>query len=73
LAEVCRNRTDRPDKIGTVGFEVPGGHQPACTSTAIIQIGLKRVKRKSCASIGEKKEPLNGAAQAKEEEFVKEW
>ena len=36
LAEVCRNRTDRPDRIGTAGFEVPGGHQPTCTSALIL-------------------------------------
>ena len=36
VAEVCRNRTDRPDVIGTAGFEVPDGHQPACTSALIL-------------------------------------
>ena len=36
VAEVCRNRTDRPDAIGTAGFEVPDGHQPACTSALIL-------------------------------------
>ena len=36
LAEVSRNRTDRPDRIGTTGFEVLGGHQPTCTSAMIL-------------------------------------
>ena len=58
LAEVCRNRTDRSDKIGTVGFEVPGGHQPACTSTGIIQSALERVNRQARLST-EKKEPVS--------------
>jgi hypothetical protein len=39
LAEVSRNRTDRPDKIGTAGFEAPDGHQPACTSGFILDEG----------------------------------
>src|SRR5579883_2024451 len=37
LAEVSRNRTDRPDRIGTTGFEVLGEHQPACTSELILR------------------------------------
>ena len=37
LAEVSRNRTDRPDGIGTTGFEVLGEHQPACTSELILR------------------------------------
>ena len=36
LAEVCRNRTDRPAYGGTTGFEVLGGHQPAGTSGLIL-------------------------------------
>ena len=36
LAEVCRNRTDRSTKGRPTGFEVPGGHQPACTSRLIL-------------------------------------
>ena len=32
LAEVCRNRTDRSTIGRPAGFEVPDGHQPACTS-----------------------------------------
>jgi len=40
---VCRNRTDRPDVIGTAGFEVPDGHQPACTSAVILNDFLGRV------------------------------
>jgi hypothetical protein len=39
MAEVCRNRTDRPDKIRTAGFEVPDGHQPACTSVLEFALG----------------------------------
>ena len=51
MAEVCRNRTDRPDRIGTTGFEVPGGHQPACTSALILD-GLENgvnVARTNCS------------------------
>ncbi len=36
LAEVCRNRTDRSTKGRPTGFEVPDGHQPACTSALIL-------------------------------------
>jgi len=36
LAEVCRNRTDRSTIGRPAGFEVPDGHQPACTSAIII-------------------------------------
>ena len=36
LAEVCRNRTDRSTVGRPAGFEVPDGHQPACTSAIII-------------------------------------
>ncbi len=45
LAEVCRNRTDRPDKVGTTGFEVLGGHQPACTSALILSDLRDRVNK----------------------------
>ncbi len=37
MAEVCRNRTDRPTQGRTTGFEVQGGHQTTCTSTLIIR------------------------------------
>ncbi len=36
MAEVCRNRTDRPAIDGTTGFEVQGSHQTTCTSDLII-------------------------------------
>ena len=36
LAEVCRNRTDRSTIGRPAGFEVPDGHQPACTSALIL-------------------------------------
>ena len=43
LAEVCRNRTDRSRSARPTGFEVPGGHQPACTSAAILlQVRARR-------------------------------
>jgi hypothetical protein len=35
LAEVCRNRADRSTIGRPAGFEVPDGHQPACTSTSL--------------------------------------
>ena len=37
LAEVSRNRTDRSRKARPTGFEVPGGHQPTCTSELILE------------------------------------
>ena len=37
VAEVCRNRTDRPTQGRTTGFEVQGGHQTTCTSALIIR------------------------------------
>src|SRR5690242_18338985 len=43
MAEVCRNRTDRSTKGGPTGFEVPGGHQPACTSVLILNEPLEGV------------------------------
>jgi hypothetical protein len=36
LAEVCRDRTDRSTIGRPTGFEVPGGHQPACTSRLMV-------------------------------------
>ena len=38
---MCRNRTDRSTRGRPTGFEVPDGHQPACTS-ALILGDLKR-------------------------------
>jgi len=43
LAEVCRNRTDRSTVGRPAGFEVPDGHQPACTSMLILRNFLWRV------------------------------
>jgi hypothetical protein len=39
VAEVCRNRTDRSRKARPAGFEVPDGHQPACTSALEFALG----------------------------------
>ena len=43
MAEVCRNRTDRSTKGRPTGFEVPGGHQPTCTSILILNEPLEGV------------------------------
>src|SRR5207247_9894207 len=73
LAEVCRNRTDRPDKIGTVGFEVPGGHQPACTSKAMIQSGLSRVNRHRRFKSSEKKRARQPTGSLEGGQSFREW
>ena len=43
LAEVCRNRTDRSTIGRPAGFEVPDGHQPACTSVIIIAYCVRQI------------------------------
>src|SRR5208337_68563 len=54
LAEVCRNRTDRSTIGRPAGFEVPDGHQPACTSVVIITYCVRQI----CSVIrGRKKRP----------------
>ena len=43
MAEVCRNRTDRSAIGRPAGFEVPDGHQPACTSAASCSCNLSPI------------------------------
>ena len=52
VAEVCRNRTDRPAQGKTTGFEVQGGHQTTFTSALIIRQLVVAVQQPQAARRG---------------------